>query len=340
MNEIIAQGRRGKISLATEGWKAIATKEALYPWTKAAINKEHDILRFLQRAKIDFIPDVVDGGDGWFSYTWIEGEVFSKVFKTASLDKKNQLLHSLLDKAYELDKLWVIHGELLRPHTNVLIKNNSQSSNAEIIIIDFERGFFGDFTWKNMRSLAQFLLNEQYITLESCKSLGNMTPEQIYGFLKSSVQKSSEALTPSHMTKVSWGIFIGWTSLLILLDLVSKYIFYTLHLWERSSWITPVLNTGIGRSLPVPRMITLLLTGVIIILVGFTYYKQKMHRTSALLIIAGAAGNAIDRVIYHGVRDFIDLHLRPIFNLADIYLTIAIALLLYVTFFSRDGNQR
>jgi lipoprotein signal peptidase len=46
-----------------------------------------------------------------------------------------------------------------------------------------------------------------------------------------------------------------------------------------------------------------------------------------LLILSGALSNMIDRVLHSCVIDFIDLHFWPVFNLADIYITIGAALL-------------
>ena len=46
------------------------------------------------------------------------------------------------------------------------------------------------------------------------------------------------------------------------------------------------------------------------------------------LIIGGSLGNLFDRIYYHAVPDFIDLHLGNfhwfIFNVADIFITVGI----------------
>jgi hypothetical protein len=44
-------------------------------------------------------------------------------------------------------------------------------------------------------------------------------------------------------------------------------------------------------------------------------------RISAILVAAGAISNIIDRIYFGCVIDFIDLHFWPVFNLADIYIT-------------------
>jgi signal peptidase II len=59
------------------------------------------------------------------------------------------------------------------------------------------------------------------------------------------------------------------------------------------------------------------------------------------LILGGAAGNVLDRVIHGGVTDFLEVRLGtfvwPAFNAADSAITIGAALMLYELFF---GAQR
>ena len=71
------------------------------------------------------------------------------------------------------------------------------------------------------------------------------------------------------------------------------------------------------------------------------YSSIKLPRYSSLgfiLIASGAIGNAIDRIIYGKVVDFIDFHIEdlhwPAFNLADTIIFIGAALFLYNQFFT------
>jgi signal peptidase II len=54
---------------------------------------------------------------------------------------------------------------------------------------------------------------------------------------------------------------------------------------------------------------------------------KKINRFITAVLIAGTVGNLVDRFIYGGVRDFINIGLLnfPIFNFADIMLTIGVA---------------
>lgn len=46
------------------------------------------------------------------------------------------------------------------------------------------------------------------------------------------------------------------------------------------------------------------------------------------LILAGALGNLVDRLVYGSVIDFIDFHFWPAFNVADSAISIAVVVLL------------
>ena len=43
--------------------------------------------------------------------------------------------------------------------------------------------------------------------------------------------------------------------------------------------------------------------------------------------MAGALGNIYDRIVYNGVRDWISIGNFPVFNIADILLTIGVVII-------------
>ena len=74
-----------------------------------------------------------------------------------------------------------------------------------------------------------------------------------------------------------------------------------------------------------------------IALIGHLYRKaeddQRALRWALALLLAGAVGNLIDRVLEGSVIDFLHLHLRDVFhwatfNFADIYITFGLVFLL------------
>lgn len=72
------------------------------------------------------------------------------------------------------------------------------------------------------------------------------------------------------------------------------------------------------------------------------YRHQNKHQSFLLeistgLIIAGALGNLIDRIVKGSVTDFIDFHFFPIFNVADIAVTCGVFLM--AVFIFKDENK-
>ena len=87
------------------------------------------------------------------------------------------------------------------------------------------------------------------------------------------------------------------------------------------------------------------LTIVVLVLLAIVYQRIPLNRRFlplniiAVGIFAGAAGNLIDRVIHHYVIDFFYFSLInfPIFNVADIYVTVSmIVLILLCAFYYHD----
>ena len=90
------------------------------------------------------------------------------------------------------------------------------------------------------------------------------------------------------------------------------------------------------------------LAGVISIILLIWIAKLKSHETltaiALSLILGGALGNLIDRVLYGHVIDFIQWHYEelfwPAFNLADSAIFLGAALLIiHALFFDRDSDK-
>jgi len=101
-----------------------------------------------------------------------------------------------------------------------------------------------------------------------------------------------------------------------------------------------VWNSGIGFGLASMEadIYYHILTGIIVIInIGLIYFLVKSKGGYAYLlalIIGGSLGNLFDRIYYHAVPDFIDLHLANyhwfIFNVSDIFITFGIIGLLII----------
>ena len=90
----------------------------------------------------------------------------------------------------------------------------------------------------------------------------------------------------------------------------------------------------------------LVLSVLALCIVGFLFSwflktESKYIAVALSLVIAGAFGNIIDRMINGAVADFLDFHVSgyhwPAFNLADIYITIGIIMLI-ISFFIVTEN--
>jgi signal peptidase II len=147
----------------------------------------------------------------------------------------------------------------------------------------------------------------------------------------------------------------------VILDQVSKiYVMDVLHLAQRGGAITiaPVLdlsfvpNPGISYGLlpqnsELGRWILIGLAFVAVVFIGIWLLRTKSRLTAAALglIAGGALGNAIDRVRYGAVIDFLHLHggavpwldFPYLFNIADACISLGVALLLVESVFGHKA---
>ena len=126
---------------------------------------------------------------------------------------------------------------------------------------------------------------------------------------------------------------------LVFLDLISKYLIYDLHFWNNFYLITPILNTGISWWIKILHFnILVIVIPLILIWIIYLYKKNEIWYYPFLLIFAWWVANFIDRLMYHWVRDFIDFHFFPVFNIADIFVSIWVFLLFYEIFFPKKNK--
>ncbi len=74
-----------------------------------------------------------------------------------------------------------------------------------------------------------------------------------------------------------------------------------------------------------------IIVAIIVIIALIFYYKHAERKWPLIFIIAGSLGNLVDRLVLGYVRDFIDIRVWPVFNLADsLNLIGAIAIAYYL----------
>ena len=110
-----------------------------------------------------------------------------------------------------------------------------------------------------------------------------------------------------------------------------------------------VWNTGIGFGLLssnsdlVYNLITIIIGGIIIFLIYLIVKSNFLDKTLFSLVMGGALGNFYDRLVYFAVPDFIDIHYQNFhwftFNIADIFITIGIIMLISKDLFLKNGKN-
>ena len=90
------------------------------------------------------------------------------------------------------------------------------------------------------------------------------------------------------------------------------------------------------------NLVTIIISIVIIVLIVMLLNAKKFKRLALFCVIGGGLGNFYDRVVFNAVPDFIDFHVGEfhwfIFNIADIFITVGILLLLIVDIFFKKQN--
>lgn len=123
---------------------------------------------------------------------------------------------------------------------------------------------------------------------------------------------------------------------LIALDQISKYYFL-------SNFPAQIhLNPGIAFSLPIPIDLTVWISILILSMIMHLLLFKKLEMNFIwILFLAGGIGNLIDRVRIGAVIDFIQIGWFPVFNLADIYITLsAIGIVVFYLFnLEKNGKQ-
>lgn len=111
---------------------------------------------------------------------------------------------------------------------------------------------------------------------------------------------------------------------------------------------TPVWNSGISFGFlqdlgQIGRYgLTIFALSVSVWLILSSFKLPRYSSLGFILIASGAIGNAIDRIIYGKVVDFIDFYIEdlhwPAFNLADTIIFIGAGLFLFNQFFTSESS--
>ena len=133
--------------------------------------------------------------------------------------------------------------------------------------------------------------------------------------------------------------FLDRATKVYLLNLQAKGIDIDFYIYSFLNFYL-VWNTGVGFGLASmeANIYYHILTAIIVIInIALIYFLIKykgVYSYLLALIIGGSLGKFFDRIYYHAVPDFIDLHLANyhwfIFNVADIFISVGIIGLLFI----------
>ncbi len=131
--------------------------------------------------------------------------------------------------------------------------------------------------------------------------------------------------------------------LFFLIDFVSKRIIEnTMKLYESIKIIpnffniTYVVNDGAAFSILSGKQIFLIILGIgVLLFLIYSIQKEKLTTLKIIyysLLIGGILGNLFDRILFNGVKDFLDFKIfvydAPVFNLADTFIFIGVVLII------------
>ena len=145
------------------------------------------------------------------------------------------------------------------------------------------------------------------------------------------------------------------TIILVIIDLTVKLIIKNTMIPNQSItiinnffYITYVKNTGAAWSILSGRKIFLIIFSLIVI-ISIIYYIIKRKENNRLesigysMVLSGAIGNLIDRIIYGYVIDYLDFYIfnydYPIFNIADILIVIGI-IIIFISYGGKNEKKK
>lgn len=142
--------------------------------------------------------------------------------------------------------------------------------------------------------------------------------------------------------------WLGIAAIIILADQLSKIVIEKLFVYGEEKYVTSFFNlvlaynkgAAFGFLNSQPGWQRYFFTAIAIAAVSFIIYLLRRHAGQRLfcwalaLIMGGAIGNAIDRLVYGHVIDFLDFHWAGLghfwaFNIADTAICIGAALFIY-----------
>ena len=91
------------------------------------------------------------------------------------------------------------------------------------------------------------------------------------------------------------------------------------------------------------NLITLIIVIIILVILVLIKKSDGIERLSLSMVFGGALGNLYDRMMFKAVPDFIDFHIADlhwfIFNVADIFITLGVIMLILLEILKTKKNN-
>ncbi len=141
------------------------------------------------------------------------------------------------------------------------------------------------------------------------------------------------------------------SSIVIAIDQYSKYYIKNNMLLGESIPVIPhvfhityILNSGGAFGILQDKITFFIIVSIIAIVTLLVFYyfapiKNYLLKVALALILGGAIGNFIDRILYRKVVDFFDFRIWPVFNIADIAICTGMGLLILDMFINNKKEK-
>ena len=90
--------------------------------------------------------------------------------------------------------------------------------------------------------------------------------------------------------------------------------------------------------------LSLIILVIILAILYMIIQNTGLKKYSLIFVFSGALGNFYDRIFYGAVPDFIDFHINNfhwfIFNLADIFISVGVLLMIVLEIFDKDNYEK
>ena len=137
-------------------------------------------------------------------------------------------------------------------------------------------------------------------------------------------------------------------ALVLVLDQLTKWLVRT-HFLLGESYdvidgifsITYIENKGAAFGLGEGNAFVFILVAVLVSVIMIYYYKKQEKNfwlsLGVSLILSGAWGNLIDRVMKSSVTDMFNFHIWPVFNIADI--AVCLGCFFFILYIFKEPNK-